>query len=99
MTKQELIKQAAKASGVTQETAAAVINAAFDAATAALLQGESVTARGFGTLERRQRNARTTRDLNTGDNITIPAGYNLAFTTAQTLKDKLNGKGGSNEQH
>lgn len=90
MTKQELIKQAAKASGVTQETAAAVINAALDAAADALIQGESVTARGFGTLERRQRKARKALDLNTGDNITIPASYNLAFITAQTLKDKLN---------
>ena len=90
MTKQELIKQAAKASGVTQETAAAVINAALDAAADALLQGESVTARGFGTLERRERKERKARDLNTGAAITIPGSYTLAFTTAQTLKDKLN---------
>lgn len=95
MTKQELIRQAAKASGTTQETAAAVINAALEAAADALLQGESVTARGFGTLERRERKARTTRDLNTGAAITIPASYNLAFVAAQTLKDKLNGKGGA----
>ena len=97
MTKQELIKQAAKASGVTQETAAAVINAAFDAATAALLQGESVTARGFGTVARRQSKARITRNVNTGEVITIPESYKLTFTTAQTLKDKLNKKGGNNE--
>ena len=90
MTKQELIRQAAKASGTTQETAAAVINAALEAAADALLQGESVTARGFGTLERRQRKARTARDLNTGAAIMIPESYTITFTIAQTLNDKLN---------
>ncbi len=94
MTKQDLVKQVAKASGTTQDMAAAVINAALDAAADALLQGEPVTARGFGTLERRQRKARTARDLNTGAAITIPESYTITFTTAQTLKDKLNGKGG-----
>lgn len=95
MTKQELIRRAAKASGTTQETAAAVINAALDAAADALLQGETVIARGFGTLERRQRKARKARDLNTGAAIEIPASYSLAFTTAQTLKERLNGEGGN----
>lgn len=95
MTKQELIKQAAKTSGATQETAAAVINAALEAAADALLQGESITARGFGTLERRERKARKARDLNTGETITIPGSYSISFVIAQTLKYKLNAKGGT----
>jgi len=91
MTKHDIIKAAAAAAGQTQETAAAVINAALDAAADALLRGETVTARGFGTLERRQRKARTTRNLNTGERFTIPESYTIGFSAAQTLKDKING--------
>ena len=92
MTKQELIKQAAKTSGVTQDTAAAVINAAFDAAADALLQGDKVIARGFGTLERRQRKEYAAHTINGNGSVMIPARYSIHFTAAQTLKDKLNGE-------
>lgn len=97
MTKLDLIKQAAKASGATQETAAAVINAAIDAAADALLQGDAVIARGFGTLERRQHKARTAQAINGSGSITIPARYTIRFTAAQALKDRLNGEKGGNK--
>ena len=90
MTKQDIIKQAAKAAGVTQETAAAIITAALDAAADALTHGDAITIQQFGKLETRQRKGRTLKFAE-GKTAEIPARITAAFVPAKALKDRLNG--------
>ncbi len=91
MTKHDIIKAAAIATGNTQETTAAILSAALDAATDALIRGDKITMRGFGTLETRQRKGRTARNYITGADVIVAPRVTAAFVPAQALKDKLNG--------
>ena len=93
MTKQDIIRTAAKAAGVTQETASAIINAALDAATDALAAGEPVKIYQFGTLEVRRHKPRTVRNFTTGEPMQRPASNTVAFVAAAALKTNVN-KGG-----
>lgn len=90
MTKRDLIKAVAAATGQTQEAAADIINSALDIATDTLLKGDNVTVRGFGTLERRQHKGRTAHNFATGETMNTGTRATVAFLPAQTLKDRLN---------
>ncbi len=94
MTKNEIIKAAAKAAGCTQETAAAIINAAIEAATDALAAGDNVTLHQFGKLERRQHKGRTAHSFATGETIQTAASVHVGFVPAQALKARLNAERG-----
>lgn len=86
MTKADIIKAAAKAAGVTQATAEAIINAAIEAAAEALVNGDPVKIHNYGIFDRRQRAARTTRDFKTGEPITTAAAMTIHFKPAEELK-------------
>ena len=90
MTKHDIIKAAAKAAGVTQETAAAVITAALEVATAALAAGEPVKVNGCGTFEVKQRKAGTVYNFTTGETMQRPASNAVTFTAAAALKQRIN---------
>lgn len=90
MTKQDIIKTAAKAAGITQERAEAVINAALDAAADALANGEPVKIHNYGIFDRRQRSARTTHNFKTGEPITTAAAMTVHFKPAEELKRRVN---------
>lgn len=90
MTKQDIIRQAAKAAGVTQETTAAVLKGAFEAAADALAVGEPVKLNGCGTFEIKQRKAGTTYNFTTGETMQRPARKTIAFTAAAAMKRRIN---------
>lgn len=87
MNKTELISAAAEAAGLTKKDAERAINAAIDAITAALAQGEKVQIAGFGIFEVKERAARTGRNPLTKETIEIPASKAPAFKASKTLKD------------
>ena len=90
MTKQDIIRAAAKAAGVTQETAAAVLTAALEAAADALAAGEPVKVNGCGTFAIKQRKAGTTYNFKTGETMQRPASKTIAFTAAAAIKRRIN---------
>ena len=55
MNKTELIAIAAESAGMTKKDTERVLNAAIDAITAALVNGEKVQLSGFGTFETKDR--------------------------------------------
>ena len=58
----------------------------------ALAKGEKVTLVGFGTFERRTRQARTGRNPRTLAPLRIPASRVPAFRAGQELKDVVDGR-------
>ena len=92
MNKTELINIASENSGITKKDAERVLNAALDAITAAMVQGDKVQISGFGTFESKQREARMGRNLRTQEVIEIPATRVPAFKASQVLKDTVAGK-------
>ena len=89
MNKKELIAAAAAKAGTTQKDAENVINAALEALTAALANGERVQASGLGIFEVKTREARVGRNPKTKEAINIPASKVPAFKASKTLKDAV----------
>ena len=87
MNKTELIAVVAQNAGLTKKDSERVLNAAFDAMTAALVKGEKVQLSGFGTFEIKEREARVGRNPHTKEAIEIPATKVPVFKASKALKD------------
>jgi len=72
MNKNELIKQVAETSELTQKDATNAVDAVLDAVVEALKNGDKVQLIGFGNFEVRERAARKGRNPQTGEEIEIP---------------------------
>ena len=73
MNKTELISVTAQNAGIARKDAERIINAAIDAITAALTEGDKVQLSGFGSFEVKDREARVGRNPHTKESIEIPA--------------------------
>ena len=89
MNKTELIAIAAESAGLTKKDTERVLNAAIDAITASLMEGEKVQLSGFGTFEVKDREARIGRNPHTKEAIEIPATKVPGFKASKTLKDTV----------
>ena len=89
MNKTELIAAAAQSAGLTKKDTERVINAAIDALTASLAQGDKVQISGFGTFEAKEREARIGRNPHTKEEIHIPATRVPDFKASKALKDTV----------
>ncbi len=89
MHKPDLITAAAQRAGMPKKDTERVINAALDAITASLRQGEKVQLSGFGTFEVKDREARVGRNPHTKEAIDIPATKVPVFKASKALKDTV----------
>ena len=89
MNKTELIAIAAEHAGLTKKDTERVLNAAIDALTQALIQGDKVQLSGFGTFETKDREARVGRNPHTKESIEIPATRVPSFKASKALKDTI----------
>ena len=87
MNKTELIAVAAENAGMTKKDAERVLNAAIDAITLSLREGEKVQLSGFGTFEIKEREARVGRNPHTRESMEIPATRVPSFKASKALKD------------
>ena len=90
MNKSELVEAVADNADLTRAAAARAVDAVLSNVTTALKQGDQVTLVGFGTFEVRSRKARTGRNPQTGEEITIKASNSPAFKAGKALKDAVN---------
>lgn len=89
MNKTELIYAVADKTALSKKDCETIINAALDAMTAALAEGDEIRLVGFGTFEVKKREARTGRNPKTGEEIPIPATKVPAFKPGKALKDAV----------
>jgi len=92
MNRAELISEIAEITGQPKTTVGTAINALLHSVTGALARGEKVTLVGFGTFERRTRQARTGRNPRTLAPLRIPASKVPAFRAGQELKEIVDGR-------
>ena len=91
MNKSELIDAVAHSSGLTKTDAAKAVDGVIAAVTEALKNGDQVTLVGFGSFLVREREARTGRNPQNGQDINIPASKLPSFKAGKGLKDAVNG--------
>lgn len=89
MNKNSLVNMLASKTGMTKKAAADALEAILSAIVSSLQKGDKVTLTGFGTFEVRARKARTGRNPQTGEEITIPARNVAAFRAGKALKEAV----------
>ncbi len=87
MNKEELVKEIAKKSKVSQKAVADILAATLDTIEKAVKKGNKVTLVGFGTFEARKRAARTGRNPQTGATLKIAAKKVPAFSAGKKFKE------------
>jgi DNA-binding protein HU-beta len=92
MNKGELVEALANKTGESKKTAEELLNAFIDTVEGQVKKGDKVTLPGFGTFERRARNARTGRNPRTGEEIKIKATKVPAFKPGAGFKGAVGGK-------
>ena len=92
MNRAELITEVADLTGQPKTQVSTTLSAMLHSITGAIAKGEKVTLVGFGTFERRTRQARTGRNPRTLAPLRIPASKVPAFRAGMELKSIVNGK-------
>lgn len=90
MRKPDLAAFIADKADISTEKAQQVLAAILDEITHALGRDDQVGLVGFGTFEKRHRSARTGKNPQTGDAITIAASYSVGFKPGKMFKDAVN---------
>ncbi len=89
MNKAELIEAIAQKAELAKKDSEKALNAAIEAITAALTDGDKVSLVGFGTFETRQRAERIGRNPRTKAEIKSPATRVPGFKVGKALKDAV----------
>ena len=93
MTKADIVETVyEKVGGFSKKEAADLVEVVFDSIKSTLERGEKIKISGFGNFVVRDKNARTGRNPQTGEEITISARRVLTFKPSQVLKSSLNGE-------
>lgn len=90
MTKTELAEQMAQDAGISKAVADTALRSCIDRIANSLKNGQEVAIVGFGTFSVANRAARTGRNPQTGEPITIKASRVPRFKPGKTLKDAVN---------
>lgn len=91
MTKSELIERLSTASGtVNKKEAELIVNTIFDSIGDALVGGDRVEIRGFGSFTIRERDAREARNPKSGEVVRIPNKKTPFFKTGKELRERVN---------
>ncbi|MDN3555899.1 HU family DNA-binding protein [Halomonas maura] len=89
MRKPELAAAIAERADLSKDKASQVLNVILDEITGSVSDGKDVSLIGFGTFTVRERAARTGKNPQTGQPLTIPASKTVAFKPGKGLKDAV----------
>jgi integration host factor subunit beta len=90
MTKSELVEQLITTNDMlNKREAELIVNAIFDGIGQALVGGDRVEIRGFGSFTVRERDAREARNPKSGDIVQIPAKKTPFFKTGKDLRERV----------
>ena len=90
MNKSEIGDRLAGRLGLSKAVAKDAVDGVFEAIGEALANGEEVRLAGFGTFAARSRAARTGRNPQTGEVLSIPASKTPSFKAGKALRDAVN---------
>jgi len=92
MIKADLVARISEELDLPKKKAEEGVNIFFEAIKEALLKGERVEIRGFGSWRWRKRKSRLGRNPKTGSTVKVPAKKVLYFKPSKILKELINKK-------
>jgi integration host factor subunit alpha len=90
LTKADIVERVYSKIGFSKKEASDLVELVFSTLKNSLNEGERVKISGFGNFTVKEKKARTGRNPQTGDQITISARRVLTFKPSQILKDLIN---------
>lgn len=90
MIKADLITKIAKEMDISKQEAETGVNLFFRTIKEAILNGEEIELRGFGSFRFRNRGARLGRNPRTGEPVQVPSKKVLYFKPSKLLKNMTN---------
>jgi DNA-binding protein HU-beta len=90
MNKAEFVADVAERIGDSKQRSEEVVNAVFEALTAALKRGDEVRLPNFGVFDVKETAARVARNPQTKEEVQVPAGKKARFKPGKALKETLN---------
>lgn len=97
MTKAELVELIADGTGISKKDTGIVVNLILENIGSALVSGDKVELRGFGSFKVKSRRARQARNPRTGASVHVPEKQVPYFKASNELKAKLNDEPGEEE--
>jgi len=89
MTKADIVARIAAGTGLTKTDTGLVVEGVLESLKDALITGETVEIRGFGTFKIKKRAARRARNPRTGEPVDIPEKFVPTFKPSRELKDAV----------
>jgi DNA-binding protein HU-beta len=89
MTKADIVNQIAKSTGVEKIQVQAIVEAFMDSVKAAMVNGENVYLRGFGSFIIKKRAMKVARNISKNTTITIPEHNIPAFKPSKTFSNEI----------
>jgi integration host factor subunit beta len=90
MTKAELVEIISQETGVSKKDTGLIVNLIMDNVGKALVEGDKIELRGFGSFKVKTRRARLARNPRTGASVNVPAKRVPFFKASNELKGRLN---------
>jgi len=90
MVKADLINKIARRMDIPKQEAEQGVNLFFQAIKEAILKGEAIEIRGFGSFRFRNRTSRAGRNPRTGAPVKVPPKKVLYFKPSKLLKEMIN---------
>ena len=89
MIKADLINKISQEMNVSKQEAETGVNLFFETIKEALMRGEEIELRGFGSFRFRQRGGRSGRNPRTGEPVKVPPKKVLYFKPSKLLKSLI----------
>ena len=89
MTKADIVNEIAKSTGVEKVQVQAIVEAFMDSVKDAMIKGENVYLRGFGSFIIKKRATKVARNISKNTTITIPEHNIPAFKPAKSFVAKV----------
>ena len=92
MNKSELIESVAQKARLNRKTAEDVVNLVFDSMTGAIVKGDRIEIRGFGSFAVKNYGSYVGRNPRTGESIKVQPKRLPFFKVGKELKERVDGK-------
>jgi integration host factor beta subunit len=89
MTKADVISRISEETGLTSEEVKAVVHSLFQTIIDAMIAGDSIEIRGFGSYSVKKRKPRVGRNPKTGVAVPLGTTYVPAFEFSRSVKDEV----------
>jgi nucleoid DNA-binding protein len=90
MTKQEIVNNVSKSSGLSKIETETIMNGIMDTIISSLAGNERVELRGFGTFGIKHRMPKKARNPGTGEPVYLPERYVPTFKPSKLMRNRVN---------